>query len=74
MFRLINPRAVIRMAGGRMLLGDEQYRCFTSGANGAIVGNYLTTVGNSLEEDLRMLRDLGFSFNGHQNEENGRQS
>ncbi len=62
MFRLINPRAVVRMAGGRLLLGHEQYQCFTSGANGAIVGNYLTTVGNSLQEDLRMLEGLGFSF------------
>ena len=62
MFRLINPQAVIRMAGGRMQLAAEQYRCFTSGANGAIVGNYLTTAGNTLEEDLQMLRNLGFSF------------
>ncbi|MEJ2058694.1 MAG: biotin synthase BioB, partial [Desulfofustis sp.] len=38
MFRFINPRAVVRLAGGRALLGDEQYRCFESGANGAIVG------------------------------------
>jgi len=62
MFRLINPRAVVRMAGGRMLLGDAQYQCFTSGANGAIVGNYLTTAGNTLQGDLQMLQDLGFSF------------
>jgi len=60
MFRFINPKAVIRLAGGRNLLGDEQKRCFTSGANGAIVGNYLTTVGNSLSEDIEMFRALGF--------------
>lgn len=71
MFRLINPRAVIRMAGGRMLLAAEQYRCFTSGANGAIVGNYLTTTGATLAEDLQMLRDLGFSCNGHEVEQDG---
>lgn len=72
MFRLINPKAVIRMAGGRMLLAEEQYRCFTSGANGAIVGNYLTTVGNTLEEDLQMLRALGFAFNAPGDQDNGR--
>ncbi|MDP3480671.1 MAG: biotin synthase BioB [Desulfoprunum sp.] len=70
MFRLINPKAVIRMAGGRMLLEAEQYRCFTSGANGAIVGNYLTTAGNTLEEDLRMLQELGFSFDCNRDETN----
>jgi biotin synthase len=60
MFRFINPLAVIRLAGGRNLLGDEQKRCFAAGANGAIVGNYLTTVGNSLVEDIDMFRALGF--------------
>ncbi len=60
MFRFINPMAVIRLAGGRNLLGDEQRKCFSSGANGAIVGNYLTTVGNSLVEDIEMFRALGF--------------
>jgi biotin synthase-like enzyme len=63
---LINPQAVIRMAGGRTLLGDVQYRCFTAGANGAIVGNYLTTAGNSLEEDMRMFADLGFDLGVYQ--------
>ena len=62
LFRLINPRAVIRLAGGRNGMGEEQYRSFTSGANGAIVGNYLTTAGNSLEDDLVMIRRLGFVF------------
>ena len=60
MFRFINPDAVIRLAGGRNLLGDEQKNCFIAGANGAIVGNYLTTVGNKLDEDIEMFRKLGF--------------
>ena len=62
LFRLINPRAVVRLAGGRSGIGADQYRCFTSGANGAIVGNYLTTAGNSLEGDITMIRGLGFEF------------
>ncbi len=62
MFRLINPKAVVRLAGGRSGMGEDQYHCFTSGANGAIVGNYLTTAGNSLEEDITMIRRLGFEF------------
>jgi biotin synthase len=62
LFRLVNPRSVIRLAGGRSRMGVEQYQCFSSGANGAIVGNYLTTAGNNLEEDLVMIRRLGFKF------------
>ena len=62
LFRLINPDAVIRMAGGRQQLGNEQYRCFTAGANGAIVGNYLTTVGNSIENDLEEIRRCGYEI------------
>jgi len=62
LFRFINPHAVVRLAGGRSQLEEEQYRCFTSGANGAIVGNYLTTAGNSLAEDLKNIRSLGFEF------------
>ncbi len=62
LFRLINPEAVIRMAGGRQQLGPEQYRCFTAGANGAIVGNFLTTGGSGIEEDLKQIGALGYRF------------
>lgn len=62
MFRFINPLAVIRMAGGRNQFGDDQYRCFRAGANGAIVGNYLTTAGNGLKEDLQVIAKMGFNF------------
>jgi biotin synthase len=62
LFRFINPDAVIRMAGGRQQLGDEQYHCFAAGANGAIVGNYLTTTGSGIVEDLCHLSAMGFTF------------
>jgi biotin synthase len=62
LYRFINPDAVIRMAGGRQQLGDDQYRCFAAGANGAIVGNYLTTTGAGIEDDLRRLSAMGFTF------------
>lgn len=62
LYRFINPDAVIRMAGGRQQLGDDQYRCFAAGANGAIVGNYLTTTGAGIEDDLRRLLAMGFTF------------
>ncbi|MCI5228314.1 MAG: biotin synthase BioB, partial [Candidatus Electrothrix sp. AX2] len=62
LFRFINPDAVIRIAGGRQQLGAEQYRCFSSGANGAIVGNYLTTIGSSIAKDIEVLKKMGFTL------------
>lgn len=69
MFRFINPQSVIRIAGGRNILGENQEKCFTSGANGSIVGDYLTTIGNSLSEDVEMFRQLGFDLNIPQDNE-----
>lgn len=62
LFRFINPQAVIRIAGGRQQLGKDQYRCFMAGANGAMVGNYLTTAGGSIDEDLHNFTIMGFTF------------
>ncbi len=61
-FRFINPDAYIRMAGGRALLGDNGRKAFQSGANAAILGNMLTTLGVELEEDFKLLDELGFEI------------
>jgi len=66
LFRLINPEAVVRLAGGRAQFGEEQYRVFLAGANGAIVGNYLTTAGNNITEDLKMIRSIGYKEAGRE--------
>jgi biotin synthase len=59
MFRLIIPFAMLRYAGGReVVLGDLQGAGILGGANGLIVGNYLTTLGQSTADDIKMLRDL----------------
>ncbi|MBU4590431.1 MAG: biotin synthase BioB [Candidatus Omnitrophica bacterium] len=61
-FRLVLPRSVIKIAGGReSALRDMQAMAFLAGANGMIIGGYLTTKGRSAAEDLRMIRDLGFT-------------
>jgi len=62
LFRFINPKVVIRIAGGRQQMGKEQYRCFEAGANGAMVGNYLTTIGGALDDDLRTFAGMGFNL------------
>ena len=59
LFRLIIPFAMLRYAGGReVVLGDLQGAGILGGANGLIVGNYLTTLGRSTADDVKMLRDL----------------
>jgi biotin synthase len=59
LLRLGLPRTILRYAGGRELtLGELQAMGMTSGINALIVGNYLTTLGRSPEQDLAMLRDL----------------
>lgn len=56
-FRFILPKAKIRYAGGRMLLGDYQKLGLKSGVNALLTGNYLTTVGNDTERDSKMIED-----------------
>ncbi|GII34558.1 biotin synthase BioB [Planotetraspora mira] len=59
-FRLALPRTILRYAGGRELtLGDLGTRDgMLGGINAIIVGNYLTTLGRSPEQDLGLLADL----------------
>jgi biotin synthase len=59
-FRLALPRAVLRFAGGRELtLGDDGTRQgMLGGINAMIVGNYLTTLGRSPQQDLDLLEEL----------------
>jgi biotin synthase len=60
LYRFIHPRKDIPVCGGReVTLGDFQSWIFTAGANGLMVGNYLTTRGRSMEADTVMIRELG---------------
>jgi biotin synthase len=59
-FRFILPRQEIMIAGGRTVnLRDAQSMIFMAGASALMVGNYLTTLNQSVEKDLQMLKDLG---------------
>ncbi|GMQ60240.1 biotin synthase BioB [Vallitalea sediminicola] len=60
-FRLILPKANVRFAGGRIALGEYQEQGFKSGVSAAMVGNYLTTIGNNIEKDIEMINRLGFT-------------
>jgi biotin synthase len=62
LFRFVLPKGTIKIAGGREAnLRDLQSLALLAGANGLIVGNYLTTIGRKPEDDLRMIKDLGFN-------------
>ncbi len=60
LYRCVHPKKDIFICGGREVnLRDLQSMIFLAGANGTMVGNYLTTRGRPSEDDLTMIRDLG---------------
>lgn len=62
LFRLILQKSVIKIAGGREYnLRDLQSLSIMAGANGLIIGGYLTTTGRSSQDDIQMVKDLSFS-------------
>jgi biotin synthase len=61
-FRLILPEALFRLCGGRVEnLGDLQPLAVKAGVNGVMMGNFLTTLGNTPEQDRSMFEDLGLN-------------
>ncbi len=63
MLRLMMPDRDILIAGGRVhILGDQQSRIFRAGANGMMVGNYLTTANQPWDEDRALAEDQGFTI------------
>jgi biotin synthase len=62
LFRLANPKCELRIAAGReMHLGSLQPLGLYP-ANSIFVGDYLTTRGQSPDEDYRMIEALGFEI------------
>ncbi len=60
LYRFILPKAHLKAAGGRVLnLRDMQSWIFPAGVTSILSGNYLTTAGRSVEEDMQMLKDMG---------------
>jgi biotin synthase len=59
LFRLTMPATVMRYGGGREItLGDLQAMGLKAGINALITGNYLTTLGRTVEEDFNLLESL----------------
>jgi biotin synthase len=64
LFRLLNPTAELRIAGGREVQLRWLQPLGLEVANSIFVGDYLTTTGQPPEADFAMLRDLGLSILG----------
>lgn len=62
-YRLILPECEIRVCGGRpVTLRDLNSHIFTAGADGLLLGNYLTTQGRNPLDDLQMIQDMGLEI------------
>ncbi len=60
LYRFILPKVNLKVAGGRTLnLRDMQSWIFYAGCTSILSGNYLTTAGRAVEDDMQMLKDLG---------------
>lgn len=60
LMRHILPTATLRVCGGRpLVLGARQAEMFAAGANALMTGDYLTTRGKALDDDLRLLASAG---------------
>src|SRR5579859_7105892 len=61
-FRLILPDALFRLCGGRFEnLGEFQRLAVKAGVNGVMMGNFLTTLGNTPDADRAMFEELGLN-------------
>ena len=58
-FRIILPDKTIKVAAGReAVLKDRQLRAFMAGANGMIIGGYLTVKGQAFEADNALIQKI----------------
>jgi biotin synthase len=60
LFRLMLPKATIRICGGRpAIFSGQDELLFRAGTNALMTGNYLTTSGISPERDRQMIEHTG---------------
>jgi biotin synthase len=57
-FRMVVKDTTIKVAAGRESLGDFQAMLFMAGANGMIIGGYLTVRGRNLQDDRRLIEEI----------------
>src|SRR4029077_17578974 len=64
LFRFLNPKASLRISGGREVHLRSLQSLGLYVANSIFIGDYLTTKGQPAEADLAMIRDMGFEIEG----------
>ena len=63
LFRFLLPDKTIRFAGGRARMSAaSNERMLTGGVNGILMGDMLTSIGNSVAEDKATVRKLGLEL------------
>ncbi|QWR77450.1 biotin synthase BioB [Candidatus Magnetomonas plexicatena] len=63
LYRFILPEREIRICGGRMqTLGEFNSFIYMAGADGLLIGNYLTTTGRSPALDTRFIEQTGLRY------------
>ncbi len=61
LMRFVAPTLTMRFAGGRARLSQQaNERILRGGMNGTMIGDLLTTVGNSVAEDYAMFERIGY--------------
>ncbi|MGB3242253.1 MAG: biotin synthase BioB [Candidatus Omnitrophota bacterium] len=64
LFRIILKDKTIKVAAGReSVLKDYQDLIYMAGANGMLIGGYLTVAGRSVDEDLALVREVNEIWN-----------
>lgn len=59
-YRFMLPNKRIRLCGGRrQVLGEFSSMVFIAGADSILTGNYLTTLGRSYDDDLKLIEEVG---------------
>lgn len=58
-FRIILPGKTVKLAAGReSKLKDHQAMAYMAGANGMLIGGYLTVKGRSVEDDKKLIKEI----------------
>lgn len=68
-YRFINPKAYLRLAGGRKFMPLRGKALFHAGANATITGDFLTESGFDIDGDMKMISSLGFEVTNCENQD-----
>lgn len=60
--KVLNPESVVRMAGGQSVIAAYKSRLLSCGVSGAILGDMLTTGGDAVRNDMKMIKAAGFGI------------